>query len=157
MRAASLVLAAICLSPVGAVQAQEYPSRPIRLVIPWPPGGITDVIARGLGHTLSESLGQQVIPDNRPGAAGTVGVAIAAKANPDGYTLLMTDVPSHAISASLYRSLPYDPLKDIACLQQKANIRLVMKEGRVYADRRPGKSKNVVNVKPGEWKMVDYL
>jgi tripartite-type tricarboxylate transporter receptor subunit TctC len=93
--------------------AQEYPARPIRLVIPWPPGGITDVIARGLGATLSESLGQQVIPDNRPGAAGTLGVAIAAKANPDGYTLLMTDVPSHAISASLYTTLPFDPLKDV--------------------------------------------
>jgi len=110
-RVAALLFVAICL-PL-AVQAQEYPSRSIRLIIPWPPGGITDVIARGLGATLSESLGQQVIPDNRPGAAGTLGVGIAAKSNPDGYTLLMTDVPSHAISATLYKSLPYDPLKDI--------------------------------------------
>jgi tripartite-type tricarboxylate transporter receptor subunit TctC len=111
MKAASLLLAALLLSPPAS--ADEYPSRPIRLMVPWPPGGITDVISRGLGAALSESLGQQVIADNRPGAAGTLGVAIAAKANPDGYTLLMTDVPSHAISASLYQSLPYNPLKDI--------------------------------------------
>jgi tripartite-type tricarboxylate transporter receptor subunit TctC len=112
MHAARLLLIAMCLMSLQA-NAQEYPSRSIRLIIPWPPGGITDVIARGLGAALSDSLGQQVIPDNRPGAAGTLGVGIAAKANPDGYTLLMTDVPSHAISASLYKSLPYNPLKDI--------------------------------------------
>jgi tripartite-type tricarboxylate transporter receptor subunit TctC len=112
-RIARHVLVAMCLTATMMAHAQEYPARPIRLVIPWPPGGITDVIARGLGATLSESLGQQVVPDNRPGAAGTLGVAIAAKANPDGYTLLMTDVPSHAISASLYTTLPYDPLKDV--------------------------------------------
>jgi tripartite-type tricarboxylate transporter receptor subunit TctC len=108
------------------VTAQEYPSRPIRLVIPWPPGGITDVIARTLGSVLSESLGQQVVPDNRPGAAGTVGVAIAAKAPGDGYTLLMTDVPSHAISASLYTRLTYDPRKDIEPIYLAAQSPLVL-------------------------------
>jgi tripartite-type tricarboxylate transporter receptor subunit TctC len=112
-RTAARVLIALCCLGAFAAPAQDYPARPIRLVIPWPPGGITDVIARGLGAALSESLGQQVVPDNRPGAAGTLGVAIAAKANPDGYTLLMTDVPSHAISASLYTTLPFDPLKDV--------------------------------------------
>jgi tripartite-type tricarboxylate transporter receptor subunit TctC len=112
-RAADLLLAAVLLGAAAQASAQQYPTHPIRLIVPWPPGGITDVISRGLGFALSESLGQQIVPDNRPGAAGTVGVAIAAKANPDGYTLLMTDVPSHAISASLYKSLPYNPLKDI--------------------------------------------
>jgi tripartite-type tricarboxylate transporter receptor subunit TctC len=106
--------------------AQEYPSRPIRLVIPWPPGGITDVIARGLGSVLGESLGQQVVPDNRPGAAGTVGVGIAAKAPGDGYTLLMTDVPSHAISASLYTKLPYDPRRDVEPVYLAAQSPLVL-------------------------------
>ncbi|MCW5603495.1 MAG: tripartite tricarboxylate transporter substrate binding protein [Burkholderiales bacterium] len=115
LKAAGLLLAAAStvLLPQAQVHAQEYPTRPIRLVIPWPPGGVTDVIARSLGAALTESLGQQVIPDNRPGAAGTLGVAIAAKASPDGHTLLMTDVPSHAISASLYTKLSYDPLKDV--------------------------------------------
>jgi len=113
MKAAGLLLAAMCLPMSLQVNAQQYPSKPIRLVIPWPPGGITDVISRGLSVALSESLGQQVVPDNRPGAAGTLGVSIAAHANPDGYTLLMTDVPSHAISASLYKKLTYNPLKDV--------------------------------------------
>lgn len=109
----ALLISVLWPAAVLTVQAQEYPTRPIRLIIPWPPGGITDVVARGLGATLSESLGQQVIPDNRPGAAGTLGVGITAKSNPDGYTLMMHDVPSHAISATLYTRLPYDPLKDI--------------------------------------------
>src|SRR5262249_37129500 len=100
-KAAGLLLAAICLLLALQAQAADvYPSHPIRLIVPWPPGGITDVISRGVANALSEQLGQQVVPDNRPGAAGTLGVAIAAHANADGYTMLMTDVPSHAISAT---------------------------------------------------------
>ena len=112
-KAAGLLFAAMALSMASWAHAQQYPSRPIRLIIPWPPGGITDVISRGLSIQLTESLGQQVIPDNRPGAAGTLGVSITAKATADGYTLMMTDVPSHAISASLYTKLTYNPQKDI--------------------------------------------
>ncbi|MBI4195822.1 MAG: tripartite tricarboxylate transporter substrate binding protein [Betaproteobacteria bacterium] len=125
-QAASLLLAAVFLPMIQHAGAQEYPSRPIRLIVPWPPGGITDVISRGLGAALSESLRQQVIPDNRPGAAGTLGVSIAAKANSDGYTLLMTDVPSHAISASLYKKLPYNPLKDIEPIALPSRSPLVL-------------------------------
>jgi len=126
IRAAVWWFGVICSSAVFGLHAEDYPARPIRLVIPWPPGGITDVIARGLGATLSDSLGQQLIPDNRPGAAGTLGVAIAAKANPDGYTLLMTDVASNAITASLYSNLPYDPLKDLAPIALPARSPLVL-------------------------------
>ena len=96
-----------------AAQAQDYPNRPIRMVVPWPPGGVTDVIARGLAQHMSDSMGQPIVADNRPGAAGTVGVGIVAKAPPDGYTIMMSDVPSHAISATLYSRLAYDPVKDI--------------------------------------------
>jgi len=112
-KTAGLLFAAMLLPLSTPVNAQEYPSRPMRLIIPWSPGGITDVISRTLGAVMSESMGQQVVPDNRPGAAGTLGVSIGAQANPDGYTLLMTDVPSHAISATLYKSLSYNPAKDI--------------------------------------------
>jgi tripartite-type tricarboxylate transporter receptor subunit TctC len=111
--AAASLLLGITLAPVAPVHASEYPSKPIRMVVPWPPGGVTDVMARGLGAAMSESLGQQVVMDNRPGAAGTLGVGLAAKAPADGYTVLMTDVPSHAISATLYTRLPYDPMKDV--------------------------------------------
>ena len=126
-KAAGLLIAAMALSMASWAHAQQqYPSRPIRLIVPWPPGGITDVISRGLGAMLTQSLGQQVIPDNRPGAAGTVGVAIAAKANADGYTMLMTDVPSHSISASLYAKLPYNPLKDIEPIALPSRSPLVL-------------------------------
>jgi tripartite-type tricarboxylate transporter receptor subunit TctC len=118
-------LFAAALSPTLAC-AQDYPSRPIRMVIPWPPGGVTDVTARVLAQSLAESLGQQVVPDNRPGAAGTLGVGIVAKSQADGYTLMMTDVPSHAISASLYKSLPYNPLKDIEPISLPSRSPLVL-------------------------------
>ena len=126
IKAAGLLLAALCASAFAPVHAQEYPNKPIRLVIPWPPGGITDVVSRSLAQVLSESMGQQVVPDNRPGAAGTVGVGIVAKAAPDGYTLLMSDVPSHAISASLYTRLPYDPVKEIEPIYLVARSPLVL-------------------------------
>jgi tripartite-type tricarboxylate transporter receptor subunit TctC len=125
-KAAGVLLAVTLLGPAAQSCAQEYPTHPVRLIVPWPPGGITDVISRGLGIALSESLGQQIVSDNRPGAAGTLGIAIAAKANPDGYTLLMTDVGSHAISASLYKSLPYDALKDIEPIALPARSPLVL-------------------------------
>ncbi len=131
MKAAGLLLAAMCLPMSAQVNAQEYPSKPIRLIIPWPPGGITDVISRSVGAALSDSLGQQVVPDNRPGAAGTLGLSIAAHANPDGYTLVMSDVPSHAISASLYKSLTYNPAKDIepVALPSRSPLVLVVNSG----------------------------
>jgi len=126
IKAAGLLLAVMYLPVFPQAGAQEYPSRPIRMIIPWPPGGITDVISRGLAAALSESLGQQVVIDNRPGAAGTLGVGMVAKALPDGYTLMMSDVPSHAISASLYTKLPYDPLKDIEPIALPSQSPLVL-------------------------------
>lgn len=114
LKAASLLFAAMFLPAFPQAGAQEYPTRPVRLIIPWPPGGITDVISRTLGSVLTDSLGQQIVADNRPGAAGTLGVGIAAHSNPDGYTLVMSDVPSMAISATLHKkTLNYDPVKDI--------------------------------------------
>ena len=118
--------ATLLFAVVAQVQAQSYPTRPIRMVVPWPPGGVTDVLARGLAASLTESLGQQVVLDNRPGAAGTLGVGIVAKAHADGYTVMMTDVASHAISASLYKSLPYDPQKDVEPLSLPGRSPLVM-------------------------------
>jgi tripartite-type tricarboxylate transporter receptor subunit TctC len=126
IKAVCLLLAAMYLPVFPQAGAQEYPSRPIRMIVPWPPGGITDVISRGLAVSLSDSLGQQVVIDNRPGAAGTLGVGIVAKALPDGYTIMMTDVPSHAISASLYTKLPYNPLKDIEPIALPSQSPLVL-------------------------------
>jgi tripartite-type tricarboxylate transporter receptor subunit TctC len=107
----SIVVAlSFCLT--SNVPAQSYPTRPIRMVIPWPAGGITDVIARGVNLHLTEALGQPIVIDNRPGAGGTLGAAIVAKSAPDGYTLLMHDIMSHCITPALYTNLTYDSLRD---------------------------------------------
>ena len=101
-----------CLAVSLSAGAQSYPAKPIRIVVPWTPAGVSDVMTRAVALAMSESLGQQVVVENRPGAGGTLGVGVVAKSPPDGYTLVSTDVPSHAISASLYSKLPYDVLAD---------------------------------------------
>jgi tripartite-type tricarboxylate transporter receptor subunit TctC len=95
------------------VGAQDYPTKPIRLIAPFAPGGATDLLARVIGQKISERFGQSVLIDNRVGASGNIGAEIVAKAAPDGYTLLMGGVP-HAISMSLYRKLGYDFAKDLS-------------------------------------------
>ncbi len=97
----------------GAAQAQTYPSRPIRLIVPLSPGGFADVPTRILLPRLSVALGKPVFVENKPGAGGTIGADAVAKSPPDGHTLLVSATP-HVISAHLYRSLPYDSLKDFA-------------------------------------------
>ncbi len=115
------------LLPVAPVAAQAYPNRSIRIVLPWPPGGITDVIMRAINMHLTEVFGQPLVIDNRPGAGGTLGVALAAKAPADGYTLLMTDIASHCISATLYGTkLPYDTLKDLQPIMMVAGSPMVL-------------------------------
>jgi tripartite-type tricarboxylate transporter receptor subunit TctC len=107
-----LLLAAAIIAP--AVHAAEnYPSRPIRMIIPSGAGGITDIIGRSIAPRLSDSLGQQVVIDNRPGASGILGTGIVAKSTPDGYTLLMV-FPSHPVNQSLFKDVPYDTAKDFA-------------------------------------------
>jgi len=94
--------------------AQTYPTKPIRLVVPFPPGGATDILARDVAQKLTEAWGQQVIVDNRPGAGGNIGSELVAKSAPDGYTLEMGTVGTHAINASLYAKMPYDHVNDFA-------------------------------------------
>ena len=123
----SRLAAALVLSCAAtALFAQSYPTRPIRMVIPWPAGGITDVIARGVNVPLAEALGQPIVIDNRPGAGGTLGAAIVAKAGADGHTLLMHDIASHCIAASLYPRLPYDTLKDFEPIAMVAGSPMVL-------------------------------
>ncbi|MFO1307294.1 MAG: tripartite tricarboxylate transporter substrate binding protein [Burkholderiales bacterium] len=106
--AAAAIGAALVAAPV---LAQDYPTRPIRLVVPFPPGGANDIVARVVAPKLSDSLGQPVVIDNRGGAAGTIGADYVAKSAPDGYTLLMTPAP-FVITQSLYKKLPYDGQRD---------------------------------------------
>jgi tripartite-type tricarboxylate transporter receptor subunit TctC len=113
MRRLINVAAAACLALAASLaHAQAYPAKPIRIVVPFPPGGATDILARAAGQKLTETLGQPVIIDNRPGAGGNIGSELVAKSPNDGYTLLMGTVGTHAINASLYAKMPYDHVKD---------------------------------------------
>ena len=102
--------------------AQTYPAKPVHVIVPFPPGGAADLLTRALGKKLTEAWGQAVVPDNRPGAGGNIGAEAAAKAAPDGYTLFMAAVTTHAVSMSLYSKLGYDLEKDLAPVSLVANV-----------------------------------
>lgn len=110
--AASSALAASLAGFAGA-QTENYPTRPVRLISPFPPGGSVDLVARMVAARLSESLGQQVVVDNRSGASGSIGTELAARAAPDGYTLLVNTLPL-VTNTFLYSRVPYDVLNDFA-------------------------------------------
>jgi tripartite-type tricarboxylate transporter receptor subunit TctC len=107
-----IALATLGAAPMFAGAQANYPNKPIRLIVAFPAGGSTDIVARLVGQKLGEKLGQQVVVDNRGGAGGTIGTEIAARANPDGYTLTMGTTSTHVIAVGAYKSLKYDPLKD---------------------------------------------
>jgi tripartite-type tricarboxylate transporter receptor subunit TctC len=114
---ACIVALSLAIASPAIAQAQNYPNRPIRMVLPFSPGGAADKTGRMLMHKLSEVLGQQVFVDNRPGAGGTIGAESVARATPDGYTLLLIS-NTHVISASLYKNLSYDSVTDFAPVLQ---------------------------------------
>lgn len=141
---------AILLGSAGGVYAQSYPARPIRLIAPFPPGGGTDLTARLIAQKLTLSMGQQVIVDNRPGANGSIGIELAARARPDGYTLALGNNGPLAINVSLSKKLPYDPVKDLAAVSLIASYPYIvvvrpslpvksMKELVDFAKTNPGK------------------
>ena len=103
----------VCSFQVGA---QEWPAKPIRMIIPFPPGGVSDVLGRFWAARLSNALGQPVVVENKPGAGTTIAADFVAKSAPDGYTFFFTDVTSHAINATLYKKLPYESVKDFTAV-----------------------------------------
>ena len=121
-----MTIAAGALAFIGAVHAQSYPSKSIRYVVPYAPGGSTDIVARVLAIKLSEAMGQQVVVDNRPGAGGAIGADIVAKSPPDGYTMVTAVTSIMAINQFLYRKLPYDPEKDFAPVTQVGSLPLIL-------------------------------
>ena len=113
MKIARLLTVALLAAVVAPVHAQTYPSKPVKVVVPFTPGSATDIIARALGERLQASLGQPIIVENRPGAGGTIGAALVAQSPPDGYTLLVQS-SGHTVNPHIYASLGYDTLKDFA-------------------------------------------
>ncbi len=110
----------------AACAADAWPARSIRFIVPYPPGGPTDLMARSMSGRLTEALGQSVVVDNRAGAGGNVGTEVAAKAPPDGYTILMGAISTHSINVNLYRKLAFDPVKDFMPITQASIIPLVI-------------------------------
>src|SRR4029079_3283600 len=103
----------VCCAAAPCVAADAYPNKPVRWVVPFPPGGGTDLISRTIAGELNKMWGGQVVADNRPGGGGTIGLGIAAKTPPDGYTVVLGQASNVAVAPALYGRLPYDPVKDL--------------------------------------------
>jgi tripartite-type tricarboxylate transporter receptor subunit TctC len=142
------VVALSCL-PALAAQAEDYPTKPIKWVVAYPPGGTTDILARIMGQALSERLGQQLVIDNRPGAGNNIGTEVVVNSPPDGYTILLAN-PANGINATLYKRLPFNFLRDIAPVAGITRVPNVMEtnpnfpaksvaEFIAYAKANPGK------------------
>jgi len=124
-RACAVLLAAALATASATAAAQSYPARAVRVIVPFAPGGGSDIVARILGAKLTEGWGQQVIVDNRPGGGANIGAQVVARAAPDGYTLLLANA-NFTINPSLYRTIPYDPIKDFAPVSLAANVTNVL-------------------------------
>jgi len=144
------LMALVMAFSAGALSAQDYPTRTVRIIVPYPAGGPTDILSRGIAPLLSSALGQPVIVDNRAGASGMIGSELAARSPPDGHTLLWGTSGSHAINPALHPKMPYDPLKDfvgITLVGQGTNVLVVhpsvparsIKELVALAKAQPGK------------------
>jgi tripartite-type tricarboxylate transporter receptor subunit TctC len=149
LRRTVALLSALLAFSAGVSNAQEYPTRPVRVIVPFSPGGAVDGPMRVIAQELSKRLGQQVVVENKPGAGATIGTEIVAHAAPDGYTLLLAS-QTNAISASLYKSLPFDPIEDftpISLIGREPGVLVVhpslpvktLQEFVAYAKARPGK------------------
>jgi len=139
-------------APARAADA-PFPSKPIRLIVPFTPGGSTDILARAVGQKLSEIWKQPVVIDNRPGAGGTIGMELAAKAPPDGTTIVMGHIGTLAANPALYRSLPYDPVRDFAPVTLVAMVPNVLVVGPAVDSRSVADFVALAKAKPGK---LDY-
>ena len=141
--ASALVLAA------GSAFAQ-YPTKPVRIIVPYPPGGTTDILARLVAKGLTDKFGQTFVVENRPGASGAIGSQAVAKSPPDGYTLVMGTISSHGINSALYRSLPYDAVKDFAPVTNVASTPNVITVNPSVAAKNLNELLKLAREKPGK-------
>jgi tripartite-type tricarboxylate transporter receptor subunit TctC len=110
----------------GAQSNDTFPSRTLRIVVPYPPGGASDIISRLMAEKMAPGMGQSIVVENRPGAGGNIGADVVAKAAPDGYTLLMGNIGPNAMSPGLYKSLPFDPVKDFTTISMVSSVPIVL-------------------------------
>ena len=147
--AAALLLGVLCSAPAAA--QTDWPSKPVRVVVGFPASGISDNLARAMARVLGEQTGQTFFIDNKPGAGTTIAAADVAKSAPDGYTLFMQDITSHAINASLYKKLPYDSIKDFTLVTLVASTPLVMVIGQNSQAKNVGELVAMIKAKPGDY------
>ena len=145
---ASLALAAACLLPLGAAAQASYPDKPVRFVVPYPPGGGTDVVARIVQERFQQALGQPIVIDNRGGAAGSLGTDVVAKSAPDGYTVLFT-LSSHTINPSFYARLPFDTAKDFEPVGIVASLPQILVANPQFAPNTVAELVALAKAKPG--------
>ena len=126
MRSASALVSVLLLFACGAAAAQSFPAKPVRIIVAFPPGGGTDIVARTMGPRLTEIWGQPVVVENRAGASGVIGTEVAARSAPDGYTLFMGTLGNFTANQYLYPKMPVDPLRDFAPLTQVVAVHFVM-------------------------------
>lgn len=151
LRVTGLVLFGVLFAPAQRdVLAQSFPDKAIRLVVPFPPGGPADILSRAIGEKLTNAWGQQVVVDNRAGAGGAIGSEIVAKANPDGYTLLMGFVGTHAINPSLYSKLPYDNVRSFEPVSLVATATIILVLHPSVPAKSVGELISLAKLKPGE-------
>jgi tripartite-type tricarboxylate transporter receptor subunit TctC len=137
-----------CCALALSANAQQYPDRPVRLIVGFPPGGAADILGRMAAHPLAVALGQQVVVDNRGGAGGLLATEIAAKAHPDGYTLLFTSIP-HVINPHLYRKVSYDAIKDFTPVVQFVSVPLMMASNTAFPAKSVKDLIALAKAKPG--------
>ncbi|HSD43476.1 MAG TPA: tripartite tricarboxylate transporter substrate binding protein [Burkholderiales bacterium] len=146
----ALALAACALAAASDPSLDQYPVKPVRIIVPYPPGGTTDILARLVATRLTDKLGQTFVVENRPGAAGAIGSQSVAKSAPDGYTLVMGTISSHGINAALYKSLPYDPVKDFAPVTNVASTPNVITVNPDLPVKNLGELLRLAKEKPGK-------
>lgn len=147
-RAAVLALAGACLSPLAAQAQAAYPDKPIRFIVPYPPGGGTDVIARIVQERFQQTLGQPIVIENRGGAAGSLGSDLAAKSAPDGYTVLFT-LSSHTINPAIYPKLPFNTVKDFEPVGTVASLPQILVANLQFPANNVAELTAIAKAKPG--------
>lgn len=150
-RAFGALLLAITLGAMPALAQDKYPSKPIRLIVPFSAGGPTDIVARIIAARMADNLGQQVLVDNRSGAGGKIGSDAAAKAAADGYTLVLATVSTHSVNPGLYKTIPYDPVKDFEAIGMVGDIPLLLSVHHSATAKNVQELVELVRASPGKY------
>jgi len=151
---AGLAVALVCL-PLHLI-AQSFPDKPIRLIVPFPPGGASDIFARVIGEKLVSAIGQPIVVENRPGAGGLIAAELVAKSGADGYTLLLGSSSTHGTNSVVFKKLPYDPVRDFAPISMLARLNFALHASAMFPARTAGELVALAKEQPGKINYASY-